>query len=99
MAMLDHTIRHVRPGVAPGLEELNQPIGPGGMDRSSAGRGGELSIPQTEPEAQPSATLRVLLSRGVPPEIAQQAVGNPTLLRQILVALQQHAPMPAGSPI
>jgi hypothetical protein len=102
MAMFD--LKQSQPGVNPQLEELvarmlagsgiaqqTQP-GPSGLDGSISGPGGNApvrGIQQTEPEAQPSQTLRVLVSRGVPPELAQHAIGNPPLLRQLLIALQQ----------
>ena len=66
--------------------------GPAGMDQSSSGPGGTTpsrGTPQAVSAAQPSEALRVLLSRGVPPEVAQQAIENPQLLQQILVQLQR----------
>jgi hypothetical protein len=101
------TMKQARPGVKELVARMlagsgitpQQPAGPSGLDSSVAGPGGNApvrGIPQTAPETQPSETYRVLVSRGVPPEIAQQAIGNPPLLRQLLIGLQQGGQVAPG---
>ncbi len=56
--------------------------------------------PQMPPE-QANRTYQVLVSQGVPPQLAKEAMGNPALLRDILRQLQggqnqQQGPSPQG---
>lgn len=41
------------------------------------------------PGPESNETFRVLVSRGVPPEIAKQALANPEILKQLLAKLFQ----------
>jgi hypothetical protein len=71
-----------------GPAALGAPPAPGGAPGMPAGGGGMAG-----PEG--NETFRVLVSRGVPPEMAKQALTNPEMLRQILAQLfkgQQGAP-------
>lgn len=87
---------------------------PGAMGAASGGGGLPLgapspgAVPQSggQPGPESNETFRVLVSKGVPPEIAKQAIGNPELMKQLLAKLfqgqqgpqQQMAPSPNPDP-
>jgi hypothetical protein len=71
-----------------GLGALPAP-GPGGV--------GIPGMPGSGAQApdESNETYKVLISKGVPPEIARQALGNPEILKQILAKLFQAQQGPA----
>lgn len=72
--------------LSPGASPLG--VGPapaGGMPPAPAGG----AAPQGQPGPQGNETFKVLVARGVPPQLAAQAISNPQLLRQLLAKLFQ----------
>ena len=62
----------------------------GGMPPSTGMPGSGAQAPDASNE-----TYKVLISKGVPPDLARQALGNPEILKQLLAQLfqQQQQPM------